>query len=175
MKRYNRVVITSLLVSFAAVGVQAQFTPTYWTDWSEIFTSPPAVVRHYSQPVSLYPDTTGLTRTSGLGMSSLHINASIYSISQAKSAKAGDPYAYPYDPDANYGGDMGPWYSTNPGYVGDHVDMLLRRDVDGVYDAAKDFFALPRNNQLYTLADATVKQASVDALRVLCGKRPHKV
>jgi hypothetical protein len=140
--------IAFFLILTSTTTLFAQNTATYYWDWTAIWNG----VRYVNRPVSVDPDVSTNARTTGLGMGIFRLNNGLYNIAQAKALDA-----------ANYYGAMGPAYNTNPNYVGDHVDAIIRRD-DGSYNRAIDFYAFPVNSYLRTLSDASVKQDPSDTL-----------
>lgn len=164
------IIVVALSVS-AAASIAQSVTVTYWLGgfgehWTNPATATPTAHGN-SQPISLCPDSNMVDqppcpcpRASGYGMGIFHLNGAIYTIFQANTHTVSNP-----------AGDFGN-YNTDPANVGDHLDAFYRYDdtgdpnYDGTYDRLPDFFALPANGQLHTLADDSVKQISTDTLPV---------
>lgn len=131
-----------------SVSVSAQVV-TYWDGpFVERWSSPGNTTSH-DGPVSICIPESSDSRCpneAGWGSGMFHLNGVIYNLFLGNSRTA-----------ANAQGDIDN-YLTNPDYIGDHVDAFFRYDSDGTYGRVFNFFTLPRNGDLHTLADSSVRQ-----------------
>lgn len=154
------------LCVLTALPASAQVVDFWTGGFSEQWTTPGTAVPH-NGPVTLCPDGNAVDappcpcpRTTGFSMGAFHLNGAVFSTFQAATHTASNP------------GTGYETYQTDPASVGDHLDAFFRYDdtgnaaYDGSYDRLPDYFSLPPNGQLHTLADDSVKQDPGDTLPV---------
>lgn len=130
-------IIIAVVVCLLDRPASSQVPVTYHPDWNEVW-STGYPVRHYNQPIAFVPDCqvpSQCPRWSGYGMGMFRYSDRLYHLFQ--------------------GNDKSQVYKSAT-WIGDHVDALIRRDVDGAYERIPDFFALPAFSQLLTQWDPSV-------------------
>lgn len=131
---HRRAVLALLVV--LSFPVAAQQSVTYVPDWSEVWTNPGVLTRHYSQPLSMFPDATAgnCPRNEGYGMGLFKVRNGFMQVFQARDTTI----------------------QPGPTFIGDHLDAFFRDNATGGYSRVLGFFQLPQQQYIISQGDASV-------------------
>lgn len=135
---HRPLVLGSLVLASSLSAFGQPVSVTYHPNWYDMWTSGSHETHHSNQPISFTPDCTSFSqcpRYSGYGHGMFRYAGLLYHFFQGHDKSQ---------------------VVESPGWVGDHIDSLQRRDSDGFYERIPDFFALPPFSQLDTQWDTSV-------------------